>query len=390
MKKLKTLLAASLLLGCSLANREGVDASCDELQRGAINACGDGIITTCEGGDVEYRVCSDPDACEADWQESGRYRCDNSEELPKADQGSSSGSGGDAGSGGGPGSGGEPGSGGSTNDGGNDCSSEECVLATVSGGIYDVVIDGSTAYLSGDGDVYSVPTAGGAATNLATVADSCPGTTQLAVGGGLVFVKCGDTVYRVPVAGGGAAEEVSGQSTIGRIAADSQRLFWGGSTTLNRQLHGGAHEAIVGTPWFALYLQVSDGFLYWYGISDIERVTVDGNTVQGFSVSSEPRDMVVVDSVAYLALASSIATIDLTSGTETLVASASSPRLVAANRTDVFWLDESGQAGIWIIPKSGGSPSRITEGTSYIRTLDADDSALYWADGSDLKKKVLQ
>lgn len=70
---LVVLLAA--LAACSLRNREGLDLSCDQLQGGAVNACGDGVITACVAGSVVYKVCDDADACSADWQSPGRYGC---------------------------------------------------------------------------------------------------------------------------------------------------------------------------------------------------------------------------------------------------------------------------------------------------------------------------
>jgi len=369
------------LVGCSLANREGVDASCEDLQLGAINACGEGIITSCKSGTVLYEVCGAKDACEQSWQEPGAYRCDESDPLPDLIAGGGS-TGGSGGSGGTTGS-----SGGGANE---DCASEAFTIATVAGGIYDVVIDGATAYFSGNGEVFSVPTAGGPTTKLATIADSCAGSTELAVGGGLVFVECNDAVYRVPVTGGTPTEEVSGQSTVGPIAADAQRLFWAGSSMINRQLHGGASETIPETPWFATFLQVSEGFVYWYGTSDIERVTVDGTTVQGFAVSGEPRDMKVLDGKAYVALPASVSEIDLTIGTEATLSSTSDARLVAANQSDVFWFESNGEAGIWTVPQNGGTPDRIVEGAGNIRTLDVDSDAVYFADGSELKMVVLR
>jgi hypothetical protein len=66
---------AMVLAACSLANRTGPDATCAQLQNGAINTCADGILATCSNGAVSYHVCDDKNACEASWQISGTYRC---------------------------------------------------------------------------------------------------------------------------------------------------------------------------------------------------------------------------------------------------------------------------------------------------------------------------
>lgn len=69
------LVVASFVIGCSLANREGIEASCEELDDGTKNVCREGIITSCIGDEIQYRVCEDEKSCEAQWQTRGSYRC---------------------------------------------------------------------------------------------------------------------------------------------------------------------------------------------------------------------------------------------------------------------------------------------------------------------------
>jgi hypothetical protein len=81
----------ALCSACSSLNREGPLATCAELDAGAINACGDGIIASCSDGEhVTYRVCTEDvngtsakDLCGEAWQQPGMYRCNPEEELPK-------------------------------------------------------------------------------------------------------------------------------------------------------------------------------------------------------------------------------------------------------------------------------------------------------------------
>lgn len=74
---------AALLAGaCSLLNREGPDVSCADLANGTANACADGIIATCMGGSVRYKVCEGTSACSAPWQTPGRFRCTETEPAP--------------------------------------------------------------------------------------------------------------------------------------------------------------------------------------------------------------------------------------------------------------------------------------------------------------------
>lgn len=67
---------------CSLANRRGPDATCATLSNGKINDCRDGILASCVGGALQYKVCDDAAACSAAWQEAGEFRCTETEPLP--------------------------------------------------------------------------------------------------------------------------------------------------------------------------------------------------------------------------------------------------------------------------------------------------------------------
>jgi hypothetical protein len=64
-----------MLTSCSVWNRVGPEATCDDLQGGAVNDCKEGIIAACTAGKVVYRVCDDEKACEATWNKPGRYGC---------------------------------------------------------------------------------------------------------------------------------------------------------------------------------------------------------------------------------------------------------------------------------------------------------------------------
>lgn len=75
-------IAAVLALGCSSLNRSGPDVTCADLHDGSENACAEGIVASCTGGRVEWKVCDDKSACDASWQTSGRYRCAQADPAP--------------------------------------------------------------------------------------------------------------------------------------------------------------------------------------------------------------------------------------------------------------------------------------------------------------------
>jgi len=60
---------------CSMFNRTGPSDTCAALQNGTVNACHDGILATCVGSQIVYKVCDDSSACEQSWQAAGAYKC---------------------------------------------------------------------------------------------------------------------------------------------------------------------------------------------------------------------------------------------------------------------------------------------------------------------------
>lgn len=378
----------AMLAGCSLQNREGLDLSCEELENGSINACKDGIITSCEAGRVQYRVCSDENVCSESWQQPDAYRCSVGETLPSGrgtsgTGGSSSGSGGTDGSATG---GTNPGTGG---DGSTDCASTACTIAHAADDIESIALDSNTVYVASCGDVGAVPKVGGAYTSLGTFAGSCGGgQIHVAVGGGRVFVRRDNTVYSVPTSGRQLTEEAQ-ENFIGGIAADDTYLFWVGNSGINRQAHGESAEAINGSPAFAEALQVSNGYLYWATNSGFQRVPVAGSTVQSFSTSQEPRDLKVLGSNAYAPAGTAIVSVALPDGTETTLTLATDPDLIAANSTHVYWTERGGQPGIWAVPVMGGSSTRLHATEQSIGALEVDEDAVFWAEGQTLRKRSL-
>lgn len=386
-------MAGAIALGCSLQNREGHDLSCEELENGSINACKDGIITSCEAGRVQYRVCSDENVCSESWQQPDAYRCSVGETLPELS--GSPGSGGTTGSNGSGGSGGTSGGatgGSSSGSGGHsstDCASAACTIAQAADDIESIALDSNAVYVASCGDVGAVPKVGGAYTSLGTFAGSCGGgQVHVAVGGGRVFVRRDNTVYSVPTSGGQLTEETQ-EDFIGGISADDAYLFWVGSSGINRQAHGGSAEPLSGSPAFAEALQVSSGYLYWATNSGFQRVPVAGSTVQSFVTSQEPRDLKALDSNAFVPAGTAIVSVAIPDGTETTLTLATDPDLIAANSTHVYWTDRGGQLGIWSVPVMGGSSTRLHATEQNIGALEVDEDAVFWAEGQTLRKRSL-
>lgn len=128
--RLGTLLLLGLVAACSMLNREGPDVTCTDLGDGAENACVDGIIASCSGGAVHWRVCDDKKACEQSWQVEGQFRCADSDPIPNAAPtgGSGGGGGGTGAVAGNGGTGAVPETGGSGGTGGTSAAScDQCI-----------------------------------------------------------------------------------------------------------------------------------------------------------------------------------------------------------------------------------------------------------------------
>jgi hypothetical protein len=134
----RALATVALVSACSSLNRSGPDVTCADLRNGVENACAQGIVATCSGGRVGWRVCDDKSACEASWQTNGRYRCAQSDPLPSQPALSAGG-----GSGGNP----EGGTGGASSTGASGVGCDSCVSSRCSRQLSSCLGDSKCALL---------------------------------------------------------------------------------------------------------------------------------------------------------------------------------------------------------------------------------------------------
>lgn len=413
-----------VLAACSLANREGPNVTCADLGNGATNACEEGILATCIGNEITYRVCDEESVCSQSWQVAGAYRCSNTEstpmppDVPAAGSGAGTGgvgpTGGSGGAAGSPvgGTGGMSGSGGTGGTGGTGgpatCGlGDLCTIAMASppGSIQSLAVNGTNVFFATDcGNVWSVPREGGVVTPIVTTSTAACSGGSMGLDATYVYFEATDqpVVRRVPVAGGQVEDVTTTPTPVDSIIADDTAVFWIGgraiqkfekATSIGTTLAQGRVDA---SP-----LVLDESYLYWPSqfLTDVQRLP-KGAASTDVPVSlplggSKAADLLARDSRLYFvdAEAGAVGSIDRDAGTVTVIASGlagmfvqDGPRHIAVNSTHVYW---TAGIGIKKAPKDGsGAPTSIATWTSTNSELPiaADEEFVFWAEGNEVKR----
>jgi len=388
----------SLLIGgCSLANREGPDATCGSLGNGSANACRDGIIATCQRSVMSYQACDSKDACSATWQQAGLYRCDESDSLPilaaSAGGSSNSGGGGSTGPGGGSARGGASGTG---------CDpSGPCSIASTGGQDIDwYAVDAQNAYFSDCKTVWSVPTAGGFPTVLATGLKDCSFGNIEVDATDLYFTENSspsESVVRVPKAGGSPVRLVATTSgQLGALATDNLNIYWlDGFDIKTLPKLGGTEQTVASISISTKRLQVRGGFIYWGQSDSIGRVSTSGPfpaSSAALPIGNLPADFAVTDTSVFFAVEASgiIGNLPLGGGAWTQLASSQpSPSVVMVDGSYVYWVSVPQSAEIRKANVTGGSPALVAKATFSFQNVGrvvTDSSHVYWSEGPGLMR----
>lgn len=399
-------------LACSTQNREGPDVSCGDLDNGGINACQQGIIATCSSGSVKYQVCDDDSACDAAWQDKGKFRCQQADPVPGLDGGSSGsggmgGSGGTSGSGGSGGSGGtagfNPGSGGSGGTGGTSgsggCGSRPCVIATSSppGGIVDLVADSTNVYFATDcGNVWKVPKTGGPTVPVANTGQSAGSCLNGGYGGHLAvtgtdvfYSPWSSAVRKVPLAGGGPTDIVTDGVNVGFMASSADQVVWTEQGRITRfDLASAVTDRLPAADIGSARIAIDNGTIYWAGYTNAAIYSLPVVANPGDAPSSIPlagvnrvSDLVVDTGTAFFAdeTGGLVGSVDLSSAVATtLVSGIASPQAIVADDANVYWTDAD---SIHKVARTGGQPTLFASRTGIsIAPMLIDQTRVYWVE----------
>lgn len=325
--------ALVVVAACSLLNREGPAVTCADLGNGATNACADGILATCVGTRVEYKVCDLASACEQGWQTKGAYRCSESEPAPQA-------GGGDGGT--------TPV--GQAPDGGACGPGVPCILANT--GVNDIAIDDANIYVTDCSNVKRISKTGGVLTPLATGLTGC-GARGMFVDNTDVYVLDGTSgVSRVPKTGGAFTKVLPSPSTVSLFTIDGANVYWSDSSAHVLKATpkaGGTTTTLTTTTDFrGTRMVVEDGFVYWLDNDNVNRVATNvasPTAPSTIALGRTPSDFVAVGDAVYF----------------TVEGGSSEP------------------GGVWKVPLSGGAPTEMASGLSGVIAVAADTANVYFA-----------
>ena len=334
----------SLIVGCSLFNREGPKTSCADLGGGARDACKDGIVVTCDDGQtLKASVCDDAKVCEASWQRPTRFRCEETEIRKQ-------------------------------------------LTTAFKGQILAMVLDDTHAYVlqSGTGyrvSVLAVPKAGGTPSTLATADQTSEGFARdLFVDQDALYfavtTRTAGLIYRVPKAGGAADTE-----TINGFALFDGNIFW--STTshgLRRTPSAGGRSSEIPTDLAnATFgrIAVDETGIYVSATADRDTRVVHFPQIGGAAkVMTEPGRALLAMDDANLYVEATAGAVERTpkDGSEPATL-ALKGRFLAIDSTHVY---SAADPTLWRTPKAGGAAEALDNDGRVFDAAASDERAIYW------------
>ena len=359
-KSVVFLFATALAGACSLLNRTGPSVTCNELGQGATNACAEGIVASCVGGQVVYDVCEDEGACAASWQKPGRYSCTSSGVLPPAPDASTPLQDAD------PSADTRPTD--ATSEGSPEASScdpgANCLLAATDGSdIQAYFADATHAYFSDCCTVWRVPLEGGARSVVATEA-----TSGTCVSRGSLF---GDATHIFLL----------------RNEASKARIVRAPKT-------GGSFETILSSISYLYAMTVDSDALYWSEVDKLYRsskAAPDKPTLLASGRFDDPYARLIVDeSNVYWTAGTSmfrIAKTGAASSTATPLNAKSDGKTLAVDKTSAY-VTASSDGALWRVPLSGGPAATYLRGEGETRYAVVDGTQLYFGSRGDAGARI--
>lgn len=357
---------------CSLWNREGPTPTCAELGFGATNACQDGIIASCSGGQIIHDVCEDRDVCSASFQSPGHYRCVPGGPIVIPDAGTPVVPDGFVSESGTP------------EGGGPDATTTACepkttclLAATDGSDVQALTLVGTDVVFTDCRSLYKVPLGGGTRTILASEATSgpCASRSSLSVVGGFAYWLRNEAsktrIVRAPISGGAIETVVSSASYLYGMVADTDNVYFAEFDRLLRAPSSGGPATLVATGKFDdshLRLLVDATNLYFTSGGSFLRVAKAGSGLTPTSTLlnsfSDGKTVVVSATHAYVTSSAegAIYRVPLSGGPATvLLRGEVGPRYVAMDGTDLYFgATISGDLVLRRVPTLGAEVSAVT------------------------------
>ena len=409
--KATTLLLALMLSACSLQNREGPNVTCADLEDGAINACSEGIIATCEKGSMTWQACESDDVCDEAWQTPNKYRCNSTDAAPSLEADPSNtgtggvrltGSGGSSTGGESPGgnsSGGGPSTAGSSTGSGGESDCTVCPVASTGSLRVDAyVLDDANVYFSDCETLWSVPKSGGFPTELSSELENCS-LGRIKVDDAYVYLledEAPEKIVRIPKTGGAREVTVSVALEIDAFAVDDDSVYWVEGFDINAAAKkgGGVDTFVAGASFRGPGLVVQDGYLYWLQSYSIARASTSADRPvepSSLPLDTGADDLAIGQNSVFLVDASgTVSRVSLVDGSTAVLASDQpSPGAVTVDEQFVYWSSTGGIPEIRKVSQEGGTPQLVAKATyaqSSIGRIRVDAAHIYWAEGSKIMR----
>jgi len=345
---------------------------------GQVNACAEGIIATCKGDKVTWKVCDGESACEADWQVEGAFRCSQSEPMPELTEQSGTPDADEP-----QGTGANPdhtpqGTGTNPNGApGTSCSEGSlCQLAELGAGrgaaCAITIASGSVYILSDNGGVWSVPKSGGPLKSLATAMRAL---TQcgIEVAGDNVYFGGATTVETVPASGGNVT--VVSNNYLAGLTSDAAHVYWGTTTHGVDRLTvaNGGVDSLSASGFDGQFLRANGTSLLWANFdgSQISILPKNGGspsvltlgTARATRMEADETQAFIIDSAGQR-----IASVVLANGQVIGLVTAETAQTLGLSDTGVYYGDSS---TLDRIAKSGGASSRVAAMGVWLVKADA-------------------
>lgn len=400
------LLSFLIASACSLLNRQGPDVTCTELYDGAINACEEGIIATCIGGNVHYAVCDDPNACQEPWQLAGAYRCStgdppavlvNPASDPTAPQGPASTPAPLPVS---PGPNPAPSTPAPSNEAACDPRKEPCAVVSTTGNAIEwFTLDQELIYFADCSTVWSVSKMGGFPTVLASTVDKCSlGVDNVVQDDTTLFFIRGMDLFRLSKTGG-VAQKVPG-ATAWALASDDTHVYWIDwvDNTLKSMTTSGDIPQTLAEVKVSSYRTLAEhrGYLYWLSSDGLARIPTSGPSPAAAStlpLGTSSTDFLAADTGIYFisSARNSIGKVDPESGLVTTIATGQSGVFaITADDDHLYWINGGSRAELRKLSVAGGAVTTIAwlSGAGARNSIATDEQYVYWSQGSKLMRVV--
>jgi sugar lactone lactonase YvrE len=286
-----------------------------------------------------------------------------------------------------------------------ECESARCLvaLATMQGGISDLVLDDSNVYwATHEGNVVKIARDGGTPT---TIASEQGNVLSIAVDATRVYWSTADgAINAVPIGGGDISTLANAQGNPWGLAVDASNVYWvnynagADGTVVKVPISGGSTTVLAAGQYYPVDMAIDADNLYVAnrGLSKdglIVKVPLAGDSPtalageQGSLEGIAPQAIVADGNSVYWTNGEigTVSRITKTGGVPgTMASNQYFPDGIAVDDSHIYWVDEFGT--VLKLPIYGGNPITLAEEPNTPLDIAVDATSLYWTDNGAIMK----